>query len=385
MKEVFIFSGETSGDLHGSRLMEALQDKSSSCSLFGVGGPRMRDAGLKTIIPMEEFQVMGFSDVVRSFPRLVSRFYQIRDLIIKRNPMCTILIDYPGFNLRLARSLRKKGYRGKLVQYICPTVWAHGAKRIDLLAAYYDLLLTIYPFEAAYFAQTHLKVEYVGNPLVETIAAHPYQNNWEISAHLPADQEIIGLFPGSREGEIQGHLPMQLETASLLRKKYPQLRFALSCAQDMHLSTLQSAVNKSSLTLDKDIFIVPSKYRYELMRKCKTALAKSGTVTLELALHGVPSVVHYGLSPLNYLFAKCILQLKLKHYCIVNILGNQTIFPEFTGTNIASIDLANQVEKIHFDSKYHQAIKERCLDIKHQLGSAPSHEQAAKAILEISF
>ena len=125
--------------------------------------------GLDCFLPMEKFQVMGFSEVFKALPRLWQLFYSVRDNILKVAPDCLILIDYPGFNLRLARALRRKGFKGKLVQYISPTVWAHGKKRIAVLAAYYDLLLTIYPFEAVYFAQTPLRVEYIGNPLSKAI------------------------------------------------------------------------------------------------------------------------------------------------------------------------------------------------------------------------
>ncbi|MDP1879513.1 MAG: lipid-A-disaccharide synthase, partial [Parachlamydiaceae bacterium] len=125
-KKFFIFAGEASGDLHGSRLIQAMHEKNPSIIFFGVGGPRIRQEKFSCITKMELFQVMGFTDVFKALPRLVKLFYFIRNQIILEQPDAVILIDYPGFNLRLARSLRKKGYRGKIIQYICPTVWAHG-------------------------------------------------------------------------------------------------------------------------------------------------------------------------------------------------------------------------------------------------------------------
>lgn len=380
MTHYFIFAGEASGDLHGSHFIQALQKEEKSSSICGVGGPRMRQTGMECLIPMEEFQVMGFSDVMQSLPRLWKQFYQVRDLILKKKPDCVLLIDYPGFNLRLARALRKQGFTGKLVQYICPTVWAHGKKRIETLESYYDLLLTIFPFEANYFAHTQLRVEYVGNPLVDTIRTHSYQEDWHTQVGLPIDQDIIALFPGSRLGEIQRHIPQQLQAAVQLKRDYPHLRFAISCAQaSLHVPLFQ-LVEQGPLHLNEDLYIVPPQYHYDLMKNCKTALAKSGTVTLELALHRVPTVVHYELSTLNYLFAKYILRLQLPYYCIVNILSNQELFPELIGRGLVPLDLKKQLEKIHFNSIQYEQIQNACENLKQQLGTQPSHQCAARAI-----
>jgi lipid-A-disaccharide synthase len=382
MTSYFLFAGEASGDLHGSRLIRALQEETPS-SIYGVGGPHMRQEDFECFIQMEDFQVMGFSDVLQSLPRLWRLFYQVKNLILKIKPDCVILIDYPGFNLRLARALRRKGFKGKLVQYICPTVWAHGKKRIEFLASHYDLLLTIYPFEAAYFAQTPLKVIYTGNPLSEIIRHYPYQTDWHTQIGLPHNQELIALFPGSRRGEIQRHIPQQLQAATQLKLKYPHLCFALSCAQESLQDQLLNLIRETPLRLNKDLYIVPSRYRYDLMKTCKTALAKSGTVTLELALHGVPTLVHYDLSILNYLFAKYILRLHLSHYCIVNILGNETIFPELIGHQPQIDKLKKEIESLHFNPTRHQQIRIKCERLKQQLEISSPSQSAAKAIQEL--
>lgn len=383
MTRYFLFAGEASGDLHGSQLMKALRISSKDHFLCGVGGPHMRREGLDCLLRMENFQVMGFSDVIKSLPSLWKLFYETRDMILKIQADCVILIDYPGFNLRLAHALRKQGFKGKIVQYICPTIWAHGKKRIDVLTAYYDLLLTIYPFEIDYFSHTSLKVEYIGNPLVETINNHTYQTDWMNQTRIPTNENLIALFPGSRQGEIQRHIPQQLKAAAQLKKNHPHLRFALSCAQESLQENLVQLVQQGPLRLNEDLFIVPPNYHYELMKSCKTALAKSGTVTLELAIHNVPTVVHYELSMLNYLFAKCILKLKLPYYCIVNILGKQNIFPEFMGRKLSPTDLKKQLELLTFNSNYRQQIQDACEILKEQLGNKPSHQCAANAIEEM--
>ncbi len=383
MTRYFLFAGEASGDLHGSRLMQALRSKQSNSTLCGVGGPRMRQVGLECFEQMESFQVMGFSDVIKFLPQLWKLFYKVRDLILKAQPDCVILIDYPGFNLRLAGALRKRGFKGKLVQYICPTVWAHGKKRIDVLTTHYDLLLTIFPFEAAYFIHTPLKVEYIGNPLIETIRTHPYQTNWRARMGLPEGQDLIALFPGSRLGEIQRHIPRQLQIAAQLKQSHSHLCFAISCAQESLRDQLFELLQKSPLRLNEDLYVIPPCSHYELMSTCKTALAKSGTVTLELALHSVPTVVHYDLSLLNSLFAKYILRLQLPHYCIVNILENRRIFPESIGRDLPLTEIRKQLESVHFDPNQRQFIREACESLKARLGNKLSHQCAAKAIEEL--
>lgn len=383
MTTYFIFAGEASGDLHGSGLIRALQDGRDAISIGGVGGPRMRQEKFECFFPMEEFQVMGFSDVLCSLPHLWKLFYQIRDFILKTKPDCVILIDYPGFNLRLAQALRKQGFTGKLVQYICPTIWAHGKKRIEVLNAYYDLLLTIFPFEADYFANEQLKVEYIGNPLLETIRTYSYQPDWVEQMELPTGRDLIALFPGSRLGEIQRHIPQQLTVAAQIKHRYPNVHFALSCAQESLREKLLSLILRGPLRLNHDLHIIPPQHHYDLMRNCKTALAKSGTVTLELAFHCVPTVVHYEVSALNYLFAKYILKLNLPHYCIVNILSNQTIFPEFIGRNLSTDQMKKKLEQLHFNSNQHGYIRKACETLKEQLGLRPSHQHAAKTIQEL--
>lgn len=377
MKQTFfIFAGESSGDLHGSRLMKALPEY----SFEGVGGPFMRREGLACIAPMEDFQVMGFTDVLKALPRLWTKFYQIRDHILQKKPACTILIDYPGFNLRLAKALRKKGYQGKIVQYVCPSVWAHGKGRMQTMIDSLDLLLTIYPFEAALFSGTSLKTAYVGNPLIEGIQNSSYHPDWKKELGLPDQPSIVAIFPGSRPGEIIRHTPQQLRAASLLKARHPNLIFALSCAHENLYPILREQTEKSPLKLNQDIFLVPRKYSYELMKACKIALAKSGTVALELALHQKPSVIVYALTALNYLIAKYLLRLDLPYYCIVNILGQKEIFPELIQKDLNETALFQQMDRLMSNPEAYAKIEKDCANLKIQLGNHSASHEASQLI-----
>lgn len=388
MTSYFIFAGETSGDLHGSALIQSLKRRDPSCHISGVGGARMRQESFHCFKETEQFQVMGFSDVFLALPRLIPLFRQVRQQILTTNPDCVILIDYPGFNLRLARSLRKHGFKGKLVQYICPTVWAHGKGRIDTLVNCYDLLLTIFPFEAPLFAGTSLTVEYVGNPLSEALSRHNQTDAWHEKIGLSSPENVIALFPGSRLGEISRHLPQQLEVAAKLKLQCPEVRFVISLAEPSLTAAIEAEITKSRLHLGQDLFIVPPKLNYDVMNKASAALAKSGTVTLELALHGIPTVVQYQLTSLNYLIAKYILQLKLPHYCIVNILYHylddgihqHEVFPEYIGTSISTDQLTDALRKVYSDNQTRKDIQQKCSEIKQLLATESCSDIAVNAI-----
>ena len=189
MTDLFIFAGEASADLLGEELLKELKLKGRRLKISGVGGPKMREEGFSFIAQMEEFRVMGFVDVFLALPKLMRKFFAIRRAILEMNPKTVLFIDYPGFNLRMAKSLRKKGFSGKLCHFVCPSVWAWGKKRIPLMAKTLDLLLTILPFQARYFANTSLKTHFVGHPLAQRLKEHSYLENL-----FPKVMRIISIF-----------------------------------------------------------------------------------------------------------------------------------------------------------------------------------------------
>lgn len=380
---IFLFAGEPSGDLHGSRLMQALREKEPNISIWGVGGPQMRAQGLEYVYPTENFEMMGFSAVAVGLPRLWVQFRSLCRLIKERQPSAVVLIDYPTFNLRLAKKLRKEGYQGKIVQYIAPTVWAWGKGRISRMDGVADLLLTILPFEKIYFAHTKLSVKYVGHPLIETVKQHNYDSNWKESLGIPQQQPLIALFPGSRRSEIDLNLPKMMEAVRLLKNHNPDFCFAISCARHDFHKPIQQMAMQWGLRFNEDIFFVPPDVSYDLMRDCHCAIAKSGTVTLELALHQKPTVVFYEMSRLNRLIATYFLKLNLSHYCLVNILAEKEIFPEFIATSASAQDLCDQVLRIGESETNREACKRDCKDVEELLGCSPASKKAAEAILEL--
>ena len=190
--DLFIFAGEPSGDLHGEHLLENLKKKRPNLKIKGIGGPRMRAVGLECLLPMEEFQVMGFIDVLSSLPKLYRMFKKIRDEILSAKPSAVLFIDYPGFNLRMARSLKKRKSPSKLLQFVCPSVWAWGKGRIPLMEKNLDKLMTLLPFEPELFSHGSLDVEYVGHPLISRIESHQYDSQWRSEYGIDENQAIGG-------------------------------------------------------------------------------------------------------------------------------------------------------------------------------------------------
>lgn len=375
-KSLFIFAGEPSGDLHGSHLLKTLKDLPSlkDYEFQGVAGPLMRKEGMVSFMTTEDFSVMGFSDVLLSLPSLIKKFYKIRNHILKENPEAVILIDYPGFNLRLASHLRKNGYHGKIVQYICPTVWAFGKKRIQVMENHLDLLLTIYPFEKKYFDHSTLQVKYVGHPLSHKIRNHIYK-----PLEINQSENLIAIFPGSREKEIKRNLPIILEGLKLFNSTSNELNVAISVANDKIQALIDNEIQASKSSKMHFSFI-KKEYTYELMKMCHTAIAKSGTVTLELALHKKPTVVVYGLSTLNRWIAKFILRLKLPFYCIVNILQQREVFKELIENGFNPKNLAKTLRETQFNELTRNACIKSCFEIEKELEDNNPSEKAAKEI-----
>ncbi len=353
MNTLFVFAGEQSGDVHGAEILHAIHKSYPDWDLYGVGGPAMRQESFRCIQEMEDYQVMGFSDVFLALPRLWRYFNRVLKRILSDQPQGILLIDYPGFNMRLAKALRKKGYRGKIIHYVCPSIWAWKKNRIHDLVETLDLLLSIFPFEAEYFADTTLKVEYVGNPLCDKIINVPNESQ----------RDCLGLFPGSRKGEIERNLPLMLESVKGL-----DIPIEISVARDDLLPLIKQLAPNARLS--------PPGQSYPLMQRCKAALATSGTVTLELALHNVPSCVVYRLSTTNYLLAKYLFRLSLPYYCIVNIIRQKSVFPELIHDDFSVSACQKQIQKLSTNSKErHQCLQE--LDL---LRKELQHENASQAV-----
>ena len=303
--------------------METLSGHFPNLHFFGVGGEQMRARGIRAIFSVEESSVMGWVEGIKEIPRALYRLYCLRRAIFFHQPQIVFLIDYVEFHSLLARALRRKGFSGKIVQYVAPTVWAWREKRKWKLASTLDLLLVIFPFEPAYFAETTLRTIYVGHPLLSLIPRK--------KSSLQRERRMITLFPGSRPSEIFSHLPLQLHLMrNFIIQSGHQVELFISFVRKDLVEKMKdkcAQLLRELPTLSLHFFSFEE--RYEMMQRAHVAVATSGTVTLELALHSTPTLVLYKLSYCNFLIAKYLLCLDLPHYCIVNILAQRELFPEF--------------------------------------------------------
>lgn len=373
--DLFIFAGEKSGDLHGGHLLRELFASRPDAKVCGVGGPAMRRAGFRSIMDMERFQVMGFVDVFLALPRLARQFFTLKNFILRTKPKIVLLIDYPGFNLRLAAHLRKAGFQGRICHYICPSVWAWGKKRIPQMADTLDMLLSILPFEKSYFSETSLPVHYVGHPLVEAIRNRKYQDLNCLEEGL-----VLALFPGSRRKELERNLYMQLAAAKKLRENEPSLQIGLSVASASFLPFIQSEIARAGLS-ENEVKLIPSGQSYDLMQRAHLAIAKSGTVTLELALHGVPTVVTYGISPLDLFIARRVLRIDLPFYCLVNILAYEEVFVELIGPRLTLDALYHSAKTLLENPVAYADCKEKCSKVQALLGDEDAGKAAAQHMI----
>lgn len=380
---LFIFCGEHSGDLHGSKLVQALKKNEPTLEISAVAGPRMRAEGVKSILAMEQFSVMGFTDVLLALPGLIRHFKTVRDFILNERPAAVVLIDYPEFNLLLGKSLKKRGYKGKIVQYISPTVWAWRKKRAYTLSKYFDRLLTIYPFESDYFAHTTLDVRYVGNPTKSRVATHTYNDNWKSACAIDTQAPLIALFPGSRKKEIELNLPKMLSALERLYRESPDFSIAISVGDDKYREQIMLTLAKTMFEVGKNVFLIPCEFTYELMRACELAIAKSGTVTLELALHHKPSVIIFEISRINKLIAKHLLRIRLPFYTIPNILLGRQVFPELIDANISVDELYQHVRAMRCDKHLREKTTTLCRSIDELLTEDNIENNAARAVLEL--
>lgn len=371
---IFLIACEPSADSLGAHLMDAIIRLRTNVHFAGVLGPKMRQHKAHSIVRMESIATMGFKNIVFSLPQFYQIFVQVRQSILASKPDIVVCIDSPVFNLRLAKSLRKHKFSGRIIQYVCPSVWAWGRGRINTLVKNYDTLLSILPFEKEIFQTTPLQTHYIGHPLISIISSHNYCREWKLSRASP----VISIFPGSRKQEIILNLRKQFLSALQVSQNTP---IAISVANPDLKILIQDIVFSTPRTESTQVFFVPENYRYELMRITKVAIATSGTITLELALHQVPTVITYGIQKLDQFLAKYIFQIRMPFYTLPNIISKSQVFPELIGPNFTVQNTFNALQHC-LTTLYAEECRLKCKKIWDLLQSKDANNEAAKAILD---
>jgi lipid-A-disaccharide synthase len=371
-KRVMIVAGEASGDMYGARVAEEAHRLDSSVRFFGIGGDKMRMAGVETLIDSKEMAVMGLFEVIAHFGVIYRAFQKLKAIIVTDKPDLLILIDYPGFNLRLAAVAKKAGV--KILYYITPQVWAWHASRAKKIARLVDHAAVIFPFEVPIFAREGLAVTFVGHPLLEMAVPKLERSAAQSLFGLDPARKTLGLFPGSRKREIDSLLPVMLTAAALLQKDFPDLQFILPLAGSVERGRVDELLAAASLPVT-----VVEGYNYDVMQVCDAIIAASGTVTMEIALFGVPMVIIYKMAPLTYAIGSRLL--KVDHVGICNIVAGERVVPELIQDDAEPLKIAAEITAMLSDSVYAAAIRSKLLSVREKLGEPGAPARVASLAL----
>lgn len=355
----YIIAGEASGDLHGSNLIKAIKQKDALAYIQCWGGDLMQAAGGTVVKHYKDLAFMGFIEVVKNLPTILANFKFCRQDVQKFAPDVVILIDYPGFNLRMAKWAKLEGLA--VVYYISPQVWAWKESRVKDIKKYVDKMLVILPFEKEFYTKWNYKVEYIGHPLVRVIeeakkastamplsyVAPPYLQQHSVTSATAEGKEIIALLPGSRQQEISSKLPIMLQAS----QQFPHYQFIIAQAPGQTLEFYQQMVAPYPA-----VWIATAGQTYTLLSKAKAALVTSGTATLETALFNVPQVVCYKGSNLSYQIAKRLV--KIKYIALVNLIMDKAVVKELIQTELTVDKLTKELQTVLQDGQRIAQIKE---------------------------
>lgn len=367
---LLMVAGEASGDTHGAELINALRRIHPRVRIIGVGGPHMAAAGQEQLFDLSAHAVLGLAEVLKHYFKFRRFFHRVLDLARRERPDAVILIDYPGFNLRLAEKLRRDVPGSRTIYYISPQVWAWKAGRVEAMKRDIDLLLTILPFEKTWFAEKapKLNVQWVGHPMLDRIRKVD---------EIEPNPNGIALLPGSRKTEVGKHLPVLWEAARLMGAKKPGLKFVLlSPNEEIQKYSLEII---SKFPAPNFAFEYNIGYAVSHLSRCAMAIVASGTASLECALVGIPQLVVYQVHPLTYAVGKRLV--KVKHLSMVNVLANEEVVPEFLQDKFQPAEVARQALDLLDHPERRETMKRRVAQVVSTLGEPGASHRAAEAIL----
>ena len=372
MKSLLVIAGEDSGDMHAADVIRALKVKRSDMTFWGIGGDKLRAEGVELLHDTREMDVLGIAEVLKRYPFFKRTFNEVLAEADRRKPAAALLVDYPGFNLRLARELKKRGI--KVLYYVCPQVWAWNRGRIPKMAEIIDRLMVIFPFEVEVFKDVDLKVDFVGHPMVDELREFREQ----APESLPWNGEKkIALLPGSRKQEIIYILPRLLETAQFIEQSRSGVSFLIPVPERRHalVESILQKTNKAPL----NVSIVAGRAR-EVLKQADAAFVASGTATLEAALLHCPTVLVYRAGFLNYLFARALI--RIPWLGIANIVSGREIMPERIQQHMRPLELAVTIDPLMNDTPLRAAMIENFQALEKMLGTGRPAGRVAAIIAE---
>ena len=375
---IFIVAGEPSGDLHGSNLIREVLQVQPDVTFEGIGGERMSAAGVKLRHDLASEAIMGFTEVLRKLRHIRAIFHDTVDFLERNRPDLLILVDYPGFNLKLAERAKRLGIR--TVYYISPQVWAWGKGRVQRIAKLTEKVVVILDFEEIIYSDAGVSVEYVGHPLIDHIEKARLDEGF-IEERSRLERVTVGLLPGSRPQEIKRHLPVMLRTSRLLWQEFPELQFIVACPNEPARQLAQRIVARRGSKRDLPDVAVVSERTYEVIKLSTFCLVASGTATLETAYFLKPMTVIYKTSFASWLLARLLI--RVEHIALVNILAKKRIVPEFVQFDARPKRIAAEVISLLRDDQRKAELEVALGEVKDKLGTPGASARAAQVVIDL--
>lgn len=368
---LYIVAGEESGDLRGAELLRPLKKACPHLHVLGAGGPRLASLADGPFLDWSAEAVVGIWEVVRKYGYFKAQLDRMLAEIEATKPKALLLVDYPGFNLRLAAAAKRRIPNLKTIFYISPQVWAWNRGRIPKMAGYLDLMLCIFPFEKPLYEASGLRAEFVGHPMLDSLAL--------LKAGVQRRGDLVGLFPGSRDREVHRLFPAMLEAARLLSRRHPELRFEASAANPRVAAWMREHI--ADAKFDAGFCPIHTGRFYSLAQEATVGMVCSGTATLEAAYFGLPMVITYKVTPITYVLGKLLI--RVPHLGMPNVLANREIAPELLQGAASPEALARVVEELLLDPARRDAQQADFDKIIASLGAPGAGARAAHLVAEM--
>ncbi|TSA11167.1 MAG: lipid-A-disaccharide synthase [Deltaproteobacteria bacterium] len=373
-KNILIVAGESSGDMHGASLVRAVHDINPEIDFWGLGGEKMREAGVNIPFDSTRLAVVGISEVFTHLWQIVQAQRLLRKAMRDKRPDLVILIDYPDFNLLLAAKARGLGI--PVMYYISPQVWAWRSGRVKKIKRLVNRMVVILPFEVEFYRRHQMEVDFVGHPLLDVVK--PALDDEYFYKHFEIDRSrpVVGLFPGSRLQEVNRLMPSIIDAAGRLEEKIPGIQFVLPLAPTIDRRCVEDFIHPTGLNIK-----VIEDGVYDTMKAARAVIAASGTVTLEAAIMGVPMIIVYKVSRLSYLVGK--IMVRVSHIGLVNLVAGRRIVPELVQEEVNGRRIAEEVHKIIADEKYSRTMKNELEGVKNRLGGPGASARTAEIVCQM--
>lgn len=371
-KRIMIIAGESSGDFHSASLILALKKLSPEIEISGIGGQRMRAAGADIYFDISELSIIGFTDVLKNLRKIKKVFNALLEKIDATSPDAVVLVDYPGFNLKLAQELKKR--KIPVIYYISPQIWAWWRGRIKTIRRFVDKMIVVFKFEEALYKDYGIDVSFVGHPLLDKAQPTLSRQDFLNRLGLSLQKRTIGIAPGSRKMEIERILPILLESAKLIKEKLPQVQFVLLKAPGLVREIFESKIRKYEFPI-----ALCESQTYDFLKCCDFVLVSSGTATLETAIMQKPMIVVYKVSFLNWLIAKPLI--RLPFIGLVNVVAGKEVVPEFIQYKARPRLIAEKTIEILTNQATLTNVKAELEKVRKSLGSSGASQKAAEIVL----